>query len=125
MSSLLFALCLLQSGQPATGSEGPVWRWTPSHFVAPSPAEPERKWHGEPISLSLKEADLREVLRSFAKLSELNLVLDPKVQGKVTVELHNVPWDQALSLILKTHRLGLVVDGRLWTADRLENIGRP
>jgi type IV pilus assembly protein PilQ len=62
-------------------------------------------WKGDLISLSLKEADLREVLRSFAKLGRFNLVLDPGIQGKVTVELHDVPWDQALSVILEAHGL--------------------
>jgi type IV pilus assembly protein PilQ len=62
-------------------------------------------WKGDLISLSLKDADLREVLRSFAKLGRFNLVLDPGVQGEVTVELHDVPWDQALSVILEAHGL--------------------
>ena len=71
------------------------------------------KWIGEPISLSLKEADLVEVVRSLARLSKLNVVIDPRVQGKVTVELEDVPWDQVLHVILKTHRLGMEVDGRI------------
>ena len=71
------------------------------------------KWIGEPISLSLKDADLVEVVRSLALLSKLNVIVDPRVQGKVTLELEDVPWDQALHVILKTHRLGLEVDGRI------------
>lgn len=69
-------------------------------------------WRGERISLSLKDADLGEVLRSFARLAGVNLVIDPVVRGKVTVELHDVPWDQALSVILKSQRLGVEVSGR-------------
>ena len=72
-----------------------------------------RRWVGEKISLSLKDADLVEVLRSFAKLADVNLIVDPSVSGTVTVELHEVPWDHALSVILKTHRLGAEIDGRL------------
>lgn len=72
------------------------------------------RWKGFPISLSLRDAPLPEVLRTFARLARFNLVLDPRVQGSVTVELENVPWDQALSVILKTHGLGAEVDGRLW-----------
>jgi type IV pilus assembly protein PilQ len=72
-----------------------------------------RRWQGEKISLSLKDADLVEVLRSFARLAEINLVVDPKVKGEVTVELHDVPWDHALSVILKTHGLGAELDGRV------------
>ena len=77
---------------------------------APAP----RVWRGHPISLSLKDADLEEVLRSFARLARVNLVLDPRVEGKVTVELHDVPWDQALYVILKAHGLAADIDGRIW-----------
>lgn len=78
--------------------------------------EPRRVWVGEPISLSLRDADLREVLRSFAKLAKVNLIIDPSVEGTVTLELRDVPWDQALYVICKTHRLGIdVVGENLWT----------
>ncbi|MCP4656274.1 MAG: hypothetical protein GY856_12750 [bacterium] len=77
---------------------------------------PRRVWVGEPISLSLRDADLQEVLRSFAKLAKVNLIIDPSVQGTVTLELRDVPWDQALYVICKTHRLGIdVVGENLWT----------
>jgi type IV pilus assembly protein PilQ len=72
-------------------------------------------WRGSPISLSLRGAPLPEVLRSFAQLCGFNLVLDPRVPSEpVTVELKDVPWDLALYVILKTHRLGAEVDGQLW-----------
>ncbi len=71
----------------------------------------QRLWQGEKISLSLKDADLVEVLRSFAKLTEINLVIDPRVKGTVTAELHDVALDQALAVILKTHQLGAELDG--------------
>lgn len=72
------------------------------------------RWKGFPLSLSLREAPLPEVLRTFARLAGFNLVLDPRVQGSVTVELENVPWDQALYVILKTHGMGAEIDGRVW-----------
>ena len=72
------------------------------------------RWTGFPISVSLQRAPLQDVVRTFAKLAGFNLVLDPKVQGSVTVELKDVPWDQALYLILKTHGMGAEIDGRLW-----------
>src|SRR5262245_46339712 len=72
-------------------------------------------WRGFPISVSLRDAPLPEVLRAFAQIARFNLVLDPRVpQQGVTVELKNVPWDQALHLILKTHGLAAEVDGQLW-----------
>ena len=72
-------------------------------------------WRGAPISLSLREAPLPEVLRAFAQLAGFNLVIDPRVPPEpVTLELKDVPWDLALHVILKTHRLGAEVDGQLW-----------
>lgn len=72
------------------------------------------RWTGFPISVSLDKAPLQDVVRTFAKLAGFNLVLDPRVKGSVTVELKDVPWDQALYLILKTHGMGAEVDGRMW-----------
>ena len=72
------------------------------------------RWHGQPISASLRDAPLPEVLRTFARLAGVNLVLDPRVQGSVTVELVDVPWDQALAVILKSHGLAAELDGRVW-----------
>ena len=54
---------------------------------------------------------LRAVLRTFAEITGLNLVIDPDVKGIVDVSLHEVPWDQALDIILKANRLGYVADG--------------
>ncbi len=71
------------------------------------------QWRGFPLSLSLRDAALPEVLRAFAEIAGFNLVLDPRVQGTVTVELQDVPWDLALHVILKIHGLGAEVDGRL------------
>jgi len=73
------------------------------------PAGP--RWTGEPISLSLKDADLVETIRSLARIGEVNVVVQPGVAGRVTVELHDVPWDQALDVILRTHGLGIEGSG--------------
>jgi type II secretory pathway component HofQ len=68
---------------------------------------------GEPISLDLKDADLKDVLRTFAKLACLNIAIDPEVKGSVTVRLHDVPWDQALEVILQINGLGYVLEGNV------------
>jgi len=75
--------------------------------------EPERRWNREPISLDLKDADIRDVLLTFSKLARLNMVIDPDVRGSVTVRLENVPWDQALEMILKVNGLGYVLEGSI------------
>jgi type IV pilus assembly protein PilQ len=74
---------------------------------------------GEPISLDLKDADLRDVLRTFAKLAHFNIVIDPDVKGSVTVRLHDVPWDQALDVILQVNGLGYVLE------DNILRVGEP
>ncbi len=66
---------------------------------------------GETISLDLKDADLKDVLRTFAQLARLNIAIDPEVRGSVTVRLHDVPWYQALDVILQVNGLGYVLEG--------------
>jgi type IV pilus assembly protein PilQ len=73
----------------------------------------ERKYTGHPVSLDFQGADLRAVLRTFAEISGLNIVIDPKVNGTVDVALRDVPWDQALDIILKANGLGYIVDGTI------------
>lgn len=75
--------------------------------------EPVRRYTGEPISLDLKDADIRDVLLTFSRLARLNMVIDPDVRGSVTVRLENVPWDQALEVILKVNGLGYVLEGTI------------
>lgn len=82
----------------------------------------ERVYTGEPIDLQLKEADIRDVLRQFAQVTGLNIAIDPQVSGTVTVEFDDVPWDQALELILRQNGLAYSLDGnvmRVGTIDRL------
>jgi type IV pilus assembly protein PilQ len=81
---------------------------------APSGSQPapgQRQYSGEPVSLDFQGADLRSVLRTFSEISGLNVVIDPTVTGSVDVALHEVPWDQALDIILRANKLGYIVDG--------------
>jgi type IV pilus assembly protein PilQ len=71
------------------------------------------KYTGHAVSLDFQGADLRAVLRTFAEISGLNIVIDPTIQGTVDVALRDVPWDQALDIILRANRLGYVVDGTI------------
>ncbi len=80
------------------------------------------RYAGEPISLDLKDADLKDVLRTFAELEKINIAIDPEVRGSVTVRLENVPWDQALEVILATNGLGYILEGnvlRVGTPEKL------
>jgi type IV pilus assembly protein PilQ len=78
----------------------------------PTPAQTSApRFQGNPVTLDFQGADLRSVLRTFAEISGLNIVIDPSITGAVDVSLKDVPWDQALDIILKANKLGYMVDG--------------
>ena len=83
------------------------------HSQAAAPASGGAQYTGHPISLDFQGADLRAVLRTFAEISGLNIVIDPAVQGSVDVALRDVPWDQALDIILRANKLGYSLDGTI------------
>jgi type IV pilus assembly protein PilQ len=96
-------------GQPfvQAGGAAPA----PAGQVGAPPAE--RRFTGSPVSLDFQGADLRAVLRTFSEVSGLNMVIDPAIQGTVDVALRDVPWDQALDIILRANKLGYLVDGTI------------
>jgi type IV pilus assembly protein PilQ len=71
------------------------------------------RYRGAPISLDLKNADLKDLLLSFAKVATANIVVDPDVRGSVTARLTDVPWDQAMDLIVQMSGYAWVRDGRI------------
>jgi type IV pilus assembly protein PilQ len=64
-----------------------------------------KNYRGQKISLDFKDADIQNVLRLIAEVSNKNIVISEAVKGKVTIRLLNVPWDMALDVILKTYAL--------------------
>ena len=70
-------------------------------------------YSGRKISIDVREADLHNVFRMIANVSKLNIVSSDNVKGKVTVRLQNVPWDQALAVILQSKGLGAVRYGNI------------
>lgn len=77
----------------------------------------EIKYNGKKISLDFQDADIGPIFRLLADVNGYNLVIDPSVKGKITIKLMNVPWDQALEIILNTFNLNKSVDGNiLWIA---------
>ena len=76
-------------------------------------SRPERKYVGEPINMSLRNADLEETLRSFAAISGLNFVVPQDLLSSITVELKGVPWDQALEQILRLNNLSMEITGTI------------
>ncbi|MCX7003733.1 MAG: secretin and TonB N-terminal domain-containing protein [bacterium] len=75
------------------------------------------------ISLNYKNGDLQNILRLIARVSGVNLVAGPEVHGTVTIELHDVHWERALTLILTANGYTYVRDGnilRVVSADQVE-----
>ncbi len=81
-----------------------------------------RQYTGHTISLDFEGVDLRAVLRTFADVSGLNMVIDPDVQGTVDIKLTDVPWDQALDIILKGNQLDYSVDGTIVRISKIATI---
>jgi type IV pilus assembly protein PilQ len=82
----------------------------------------EKKYVGHPISMDFQGVDLRSVLRTFAEISGLNMVIDPDVQGTVDIVLTDVPWDQALEVILRGNALDYTVDGSIVRIARMDTL---
>jgi len=88
-----------------------------------SPAVGPAKYTGEPISVNLKDVDLRDFFRLIHEISGLNVVLDPAVKGSLTIVLDEVPWDQALDIVLQNNGLDKQLKGnvlRIATRDTLK-----
>jgi type IV pilus secretin PilQ/predicted competence protein len=86
-------------------------------------AAPPGKFTGEPISVNLKDVDLRDFFRLIHEISGLNVVLDPAVKGSLTIVLDEVPWDQALDIVLQNNGLDKQLNGnvlRIATRDTLK-----
>ena len=82
-------------------------------FETKTVGEKPRTYVGEPIDLKVTNADVNDVIRTFAQISGLNIIVQPGVHGEVTAELENVPWDQALEEVLKINNLDYELEGNV------------
>lgn len=80
------------------------------------------KYTGEPISVNLKDVDLKDFFRLIHEISGLNVVLDPNVKGNLTIVLDDVPWDQALDIVLKNNDLDRQLEGNVLRVATLETL---
>ena len=71
------------------------------------------RYGGRRISLDLKDAEIQNVLRLLADVSKLNIVASDDVKGTITIKLRNVPWDQALDIILSAKQLDKIRNGNI------------
>jgi type IV pilus assembly protein PilQ len=85
----------------------------PRSFQTRTIVTDEVLYTGRRISLNLVDADVKQVFRLFHEISGLNFVLDPAVNGRVTIVLDQVPWDQALDIILKNNGLDKVLENNV------------
>jgi type IV pilus assembly protein PilQ len=89
--------------------------------VLPPEKEMGKVYTGKKITLDFKEADIHNILRLFAEVSDLNIITTDDVKGKVTVRLVDVPWDQALDILLQANNLGVE---RIGNVIRIAPLGR-
>lgn len=76
------------------------------------------------ITLDFKEADINTVLRVMSLKSKVNIVAGPEVQGTVTIRLENVPWEQALKVVLRTYGYVYERDGNIIRVTTRENLAQ-
>lgn len=110
------------AGQTAAPAIQPAVNLAAEQKEHPQSGATGPKYTGEPISVNLKDVDLKDFFRLIHEISGLNVVLDPDVKGTLTIVLDDVPWDQALDIVLKNDTLARQLDGnvlRIATVDTL------
>jgi len=98
--------------------------------AAPAPAPVEAtvsnctsgRYTGEPIGMNFKDLDLKDFFRVIHEISGLNVVLDPAVKGTVTIVLDDVPWDQALAIVLNNNGLECQLQGNVLRIATLQTL---
>jgi len=99
----------VQQASNAAATVAPVAQQASTASAASTPV----KYTGEPISVNLKDVDLRDFFRLIHEISGLNVVLDPAVKGSLTIVLDEVPWDQALDIVLQNNGLDKQLRGNV------------
>lgn len=85
------------------------------------PTIEERTYSGAPLSLEFQDVSVRTILEVLAQHTNTNIVASDSVSGNITLRLINVPWDQALDIILKSKNLDKRVNGNvIWVAPAAE-----
>lgn len=84
----------------------------------------QTRFVGRRISLDFQQADITNILRLIADVSGFNIVVGEGVKSKVTMKIVNVPWDQALDMLLKMNGLGMIRQGSIVWVDTLSNLAK-
>ena len=88
----------------------------------PEEGRPEKIFTGRRLSLDFKDADIKNILRLIAEVSNFNIITGDDVTGKITMRLVDVPWDQALDVILQARSLGMTKVGNVIRIAPLESL---
>jgi len=91
-------------------------------FQSQTIAGEKRRYRGEKISVTFRDADIREVFFFFADIMKMNVVLDPDVTGRIDIRLTQVPWDQAFSVILKNQGLDAIEEDRVIRIAKIQKL---
>jgi type IV pilus assembly protein PilQ len=111
-----------QAAQQATQQAGNAAATVSNSAQISAPAPGPTRYTGEPISVNLKDVDLRDFFRLIHEISGLNVVLDPAVKGNLTIVLDEVPWDQALDIVLQNNGLEKQLHGNVLRIATLDTI---
>jgi len=112
-----------RAGQKAVGGANATAGTSSSAVVAAAQkiATEARRYSGRPVTFNFQDVPVRTVLQLIAEESNLNIVASDTVQGNVTLRLVNVPWDQALDIVLRAKGLDKRRDGAVvWVAPQPE-----
>ena len=83
--------------------------------------EEKANFKGKPLSLNFQNMDIRGILQVIADFTNLNIMASDSVQGNMSIRLKDVPWDQALNLVLESKNLTQVKEGNVvWIATAQE-----
>jgi type IV pilus assembly protein PilQ len=107
---------------PSTPAIQPAVNLAAEQKAHPQSTNTNPKYTGEPISVNLKDVDLKDFFRLIHEISGLNVVLDPDVHGSLTIVLDDVPWDQALDIVLKNNNLSRQLDGNVLRIASIETL---
>lgn len=113
---LAVAKTVPKEAEAKPGEEAPSSQKAPEKEIKPTAEVIQKEaeaYTGRKISLDFKDADISNILRLMAEISNLNIIAGEDVKGKVSLRLVDVPWDQAFDIILKTNGLGKVQEGNV------------
>ncbi len=105
-AGLSWRMSLKDDAEPVVSTNQVAGFATEATSYAESSAPQKARYVGKKVSFEFKDIDIHNLLRIIAEVSKRNIVVADDVTGKVTIRLRNVPWDQALDLILRSKGLG-------------------